>query len=443
MYRIEKMRNSTTTRLVTYFVLLGALFLLALALFYRPLMLVIMGTSEGAAIDPLDLYKREQISGAWAAFVVAALPLFGIAFLAMVQPSFKRWLGRGTAMNLILLTVTLYTAISSLEIGLAPLRPPRHTQTTIYQKDDQLGWKMRPNANDRWKGVPVQVNANGMRGPNVPLQRGEKECRLLYLGDSVTFGFGLPLHHTYPSLVEESLSISHDCNITTVNMAVGGYATWQENLVFQETGVRYDPDLVIIGFVLNDVTDKYNLRRFGGRSEAYQLESSKRVASFLRRNSNIYDRLQDIIETIRFGRDKVAGAERIEELRAGALFLRPDRPEIQRAWVEVLKEMKEIVDRCHSEKIPALLVVLPMAKQLNEPVGFAGPQAKLRQFAIQNQVGFLDLLPVFTAESRTEQGIGRIFLDRVHLTSEGSRIAASKIAEEISKSGYCATCSEN
>jgi hypothetical protein len=76
------------------------------------------------------------------------------------------------------------------------------------------------------------------------------------LGDSVTFGHGSVWEHTYPYLLERRLQAWRpDVDWQVWNAAVPGYNTSQELAQLHEVGPAFNPDLVIVGFFENDVTD--------------------------------------------------------------------------------------------------------------------------------------------------------------------------------------------
>jgi hypothetical protein len=57
--------------------------------------------------------------------------------------------------------------------------------------DNRLAWGYRPlpeQTRSRWRGARVHVNALGVRGPDVAATRPSGTARLLFLGDSVTWG---------------------------------------------------------------------------------------------------------------------------------------------------------------------------------------------------------------------------------------------------------------
>lgn len=101
--------------------------------------------------------------------------------------------------------------------------------------------------------VDYRIDGLGMRrhakldslvtGPNV-----------LCLGDSFTFGEGVREGDTYPAQLEKLLNKDAG-RITVFNGGVQGYGTRQALFFFERYGRALKPDVVILGFVLNDACD--------------------------------------------------------------------------------------------------------------------------------------------------------------------------------------------
>ena len=176
----------------------------------------------------------------------------------------------------------LVLALVTIDVVARPLLPlPR--KSTLFVRDPELGWRLRAFAHDMWDGVPVTVNAKGLRGPELDYARRPGTARVLYLGDSVTVGYGLASHvESYPYLTAERLQRMGGGPIETVNGAVNGYSTWQEVGWLEREGIRYQPDLVVLGFVLNDVAGELGAARGSGRPSS-RSGSSLSTSSWLRR----------------------------------------------------------------------------------------------------------------------------------------------------------------
>jgi len=101
--------------------------------------------------------------------------------------------------------------------------------------------------------APVQISDFGVRGPG-PGPRRANTFRLLLLGDSQTFGFGVLDHETYPARLQELLADKYpDLDIQVVNAGVPGYGTVDELEWLRRRGAEVDPDLIMSQFLsVND-----------------------------------------------------------------------------------------------------------------------------------------------------------------------------------------------
>jgi lysophospholipase L1-like esterase len=129
-----------------------------------------------------------------------------------------------------------------------------------------LGRLIRLNSNPRilydlipdisviFRSQPVSINSNGFRGNPIPLEKGKGSIRILGLGDSVMFGWGVKDHETYLAHLAFLLNTtSPQYSWDVVNTAVPGYNTIMEVETLKEKGLQYTPDLVIIEYVRNDL----------------------------------------------------------------------------------------------------------------------------------------------------------------------------------------------
>ncbi|GAB5451650.1 MAG: hypothetical protein Hals2KO_19780 [Halioglobus sp.] len=102
-------------------------------------------------------------------------------------------------------------------------------------------------------GQHVTTNAAGFRGPAVTEAKPAGTRRIVGLGDSVMFGWGVAADEAYPSVLAQTLNaVPGEPHWEFINTAVPGYNTAIEVEVLKEKGLRYQPDIVIVGFVAND-----------------------------------------------------------------------------------------------------------------------------------------------------------------------------------------------
>jgi lysophospholipase L1-like esterase len=114
-----------------------------------------------------------------------------------------------------------------------------------------------PLANDPSQSVPYRTNADGFRGREI----GRKQAgvpRIAVIGDSYTFGWGVPDGEAYPERTEVLLHESGR-DVEVLNLGIPGYNTEQEWLLLIETMPRYGPDVVVLGYSMNDAEPQANV----------------------------------------------------------------------------------------------------------------------------------------------------------------------------------------
>ena len=81
--------------------------------------------------------------------------------------------------------------------------------------------------------------------------------RILAVGDSVTFGFGVELAETYAKRLERRLSTlaGGGRRVEVVNAGLGDTGLDYSLFVLQTRARRLEADLVLVGIVLNDIYD--------------------------------------------------------------------------------------------------------------------------------------------------------------------------------------------
>jgi len=122
----------------------------------------------------------------------------------------------------------------------------------FWKYDPLLGWRHQPGQQGLFEKprafrTKVSINSKGLRDQEYSYARIPGKHRILVLGDSLTWGFGVEQQEMFSEVLE---NMSKDVEV--INAGVSGYSTDQELLWFKTEGVRYAPDLVILVFCGND-----------------------------------------------------------------------------------------------------------------------------------------------------------------------------------------------
>ena len=120
----------------------------------------------------------------------------------------------------------------------------------IYEPDPALYWKLKPNQDCRTKigRKPVHVNSHGTRGPEFDLAKSSNTLRIVSLGDSRTFGWGLEERETYSQQLGQLLQqrLGNNKRVEVINAGVNAWSYSQMLVYFRDTALRYHPDVVIL-----------------------------------------------------------------------------------------------------------------------------------------------------------------------------------------------------
>lgn len=121
-------------------------------------------------------------------------------------------------------------------------------------RNPDMVYELRPGLDVSFSGQRMTTSSVGFRDREYPLAKPAGVRRILGLGDSVMFGWGVADGEDYLSLVEERLAEEHPGEgWQVINMAVPGYNAVMEVEALHAKGLAYGPDLVVVGFCGNDL----------------------------------------------------------------------------------------------------------------------------------------------------------------------------------------------
>lgn len=122
----------------------------------------------------------------------------------------------------------------------------------------------RPNAHVDLRNGDVRTDSRGLRGPELESPKPEGVRRVVFVGDSVVFGWGVEEEHTFVVRSAEELSERTGTRWQAVNAGHMFHDSVQELGVLREVGLAYEPDLVLLVFVDNDVVSTRAIIQAGG-----------------------------------------------------------------------------------------------------------------------------------------------------------------------------------
>ncbi len=373
----------------------------------------------------------------------------------------------------LLSTGSLFVTLLVLELLLrvvvgAPLPDTTFSllRSTSYRIDNNLGWRPNPNV----RGVHTQkgyfestfsTNSLGLRGPEISKEKRPGEQRVLLVGDSFTWGYGVNDNQTFAARLEQLLE-----GVKVINLGVTAYGLEQEYRYLQSEGLSYNPDLVVINICANDIEDYHPKNGLGSgfplpprkALNASDPNSSLplKTKKFLGEKSALYSFVIGRVNSdrrllrflVRIGvKEKLEGYESLDANLRPALRKYP--PSLQAGLeqsYETLLMIKELTD---SHKIPLLLAMIPGKTQFSreslaqfisyldyEEDDFEVDKVDrlLREFASKHGIEILIPLQDFRRASLNNNGRSLYFpLGDPHFTAEGHDLYARSLARWIAK----------
>lgn len=133
-----------------------------------------------------------------------------------------------------------------------------------------IGHEHQPGTSGTYMGVPVRINSQGLRDREFAPAPPAGVTRVVMLGDSVTFGWGVRDADTPSKLLESALNTGLARPAWEVmNTGVGNYNTAMEVAWFFDHGPQLKPDIVVLNYFINDAEPTPRRKEAGWRQHSY------------------------------------------------------------------------------------------------------------------------------------------------------------------------------
>lgn len=326
----------------------------------------------------------------------------------------RRW--KQLLQNLALSGTVFLLCIAMFEVG---LRFCGYGNLEIYEFDPKLYWKLKPNQNCYTKigHKPVHINSQGTRGPEFQTEKPAHTIRILSLGDSRTFGWGLTDAETYSRRLEQSLQnyVGPGKKVEVINAGVNAWSYSQMLVYFRDFGLRYQPDFVILG-------DANLWTQFSEKNSPDFVKSFKwrvRLKNILRRFA-IYNFVVEV-ELQKYyvqHRAKFVPVDPTQD----ALFKAQRQADYEAVFREAVEGMCLVAQTNH---VKLVLLDVPGLYELEAPEKVSLLLRIKRSASMKFAVPLVDVAP-----DMRSQGIA-LYLDAdpVHLTSQGNTLVAERLFE--------------
>lgn len=372
--------------------------------------------------------------------------------------------------NIIFSIITIMLIISALEVYFRIYyvikKEPINSwyadidKKNITKNDPVLGWTLFPNYSgpvlDSSKDykeyrldpetkeiVIAKTNSLGLKTSEFSVIKPPNTTRVFCVGDSVTEAGYVSNERTYPNLLEDMLNKDSQHNKFEVyNCGVSCYQISQDYLLLKDKLLKYKPDIVLLGYYLNDGCT------FLQAKNVFLILS----ASPILQRSALFHALEKMImkymikiqykfwEKNRFmWADLYNRKVSWREPRNVDLLIRMADRDWGIAWTEkgkkeVFKYLPKIVDLSRKHNFKLVIICFPVSMQVYATGGvnidLYEPQKDIERFCAANNIPFID--PIQRLKGYREE---ELYRDNCHYMPFGLKLIAKIIFEELKKQG--------
>jgi len=131
----------------------------------------------------------------------------------------------------------------------------------MFRDDDNLPFALIPGryqVRDKSNAIDtvVTINKDGYRGKEISPVKDVRTKRILFVGDSIIFGYGVGDKETLPAFLEQAAAKKLPWPVEVINAGFHGYTSLSYYVYLKRSGLGLRPDCVIMSiFVDNDLKD--------------------------------------------------------------------------------------------------------------------------------------------------------------------------------------------
>jgi hypothetical protein len=227
------------------------------------------------------------------------------------------------------------------------------------------------------------TNSLGYRDNEHPLVKPPGLRRALVLGDSFTWGAHIESDDAYPRRLERGLARHRGESWEVISLARSGMNTVEEAEQLGSEGLAYDPDVVVLGYCLNDSEDE-NAAEARRARDWEEMRKERRTGS---------DGLLDHSALYRLVKRRVwATVENRRRIAAYRSMYVPEYP----GWIAGQKALRVMAELCRGRKVPILVMIFPLfGNALDEGYPFKEIHVAVAHAAAEAGARVVDLLPAY------------------------------------------------
>jgi len=224
-------------------------------------------------------------------------------------------------------------------------------------KTKNIGHVHQKNKSAILQNVEINLNSDGMRS-----YEKDKRQKVLFIGSSISLGWGVKFNKTYPQLIQSKLD-NDSINYQVLNGSVGNHNTYRYVNNFLENQKNINPEWIVLNYFINDAEILNN------DSSSWFLKNSQLA-------STIYITFRKILSKNEF------------DLKA---YYKNLYGNDSKGFAEVKKSLVKLSEYSKSKNIKVLLTIIPDIHFL-EDYPFANIHNDIRKISDNLGFEFYDLL---------------------------------------------------
>jgi lysophospholipase L1-like esterase len=314
----------------------------------------------------------------------------------------------------------------SQAVGLLPVLDGRSVSLqgpSLEEHNSKLLMSDNPNLVLEYDVSDPKINQFGMRDHPYELVASEGVRRIAAIGDSVTFGLGVALENTYSKKLESALNreATERHGFQVMNFGISGYSTETELELFKLKARPFKPDVVVVGYVMNDPIHTSAVLDAITETMKYESDFGK-----LAKVSQVMAWVKLTWANVMMGIDGMSVYE--------PLYAVEGEP-----WANVVESLMSFKQLSQEDGFQLVVVVFPMLHDFNN-YPFEQYHEQVLRLLSDLDIDHIDLLPPYSEFGADEFRI--LESDTWHPNDLGHKIAAEKLQAYLEGTGVLADKTE-
>jgi len=329
----------------------------------------------------------------------------------------------------------------------------------MWEGNEVLGYTHIPNRTLDFvfyedRPTKLKINSEGFRDIEHKIENQENKYRIIFLGDSMVSSMEVDFEEMFPMIIKKKLENNYPGKFEVFNLGIPGFGTGQEYLVYENYAKKYKPNLILLFFLVNDLSEtcgKSGYKPFYFINENNTLvadEFKPRIHSkfeYLLSNSKLLLYLRTKYYEIMYHKALKKDVERGKTRDFYKPFLIDYPPEIDNCWEVIFEFYRRIKKDTNLNNILLKVITVPEDFDLYEDVRrdkFFGtgtllnesyfdldkPYKILAEFLRSENISYFNLLPEL---KKIDKNL--YYPIDAHMIREGHEITADILYEYLKK----------